>query len=106
RSLPAVLADHLRDYHAAKGVKFRFGSQIEALDVEKGAVRGVRLSDGTNLAADLVLVGIGGQAETGLAESMGLELEAGGIHVDAHGQTSAPDIYALGDVATFHNAYA
>lgn len=106
RSLPAVLADHLRDYHAAKGVQFRFGSQIEALDVENGAVKGVRLADGTTLVADLVLVGIGGQAEAGLAGSIGLDLVAGGIHVDGHGQTSAPDIYALGDVATFHNAYA
>lgn len=106
RSLPAVLADHLRDYHAAKGVRFRFASQIEGLDVEQGAVSGVRLADGTRLAADLVLVGIGGQAETGLAQSMGLELTAGGIHVDAHGQTSVPDVYALGDVAAFHNAYA
>lgn len=106
RSLPAVLADHLRDYHAAKGVRFSFASQIEALDVEQGAVSGVRLADGTRLAADLVLVGIGGQAETGLAQSMGLELTAGGIHVDAHGQTSVPDVYALGDVAAFHNAYA
>lgn len=106
RSLPPVLAEHLRDHHAARGVEFRFGSQIEALDVEGGAVKGVRLGDGTRLAADLVLVGIGGQAETGLAQSMGLELAAGGIHVNAHGQTNAPDVYALGDVAAFHNAYS
>lgn len=106
RSLPAALADFIRDRHVSSGVRFRFGDQVAAFEVSGGRVTGVRLGDGQVLAADLVLVGVGGEAETALAQSIGLDLAAGGIHVDGHGQTSRPGIYALGDTAAFHNAYA
>jgi 3-phenylpropionate/trans-cinnamate dioxygenase ferredoxin reductase subunit len=57
--------------------------------------------DGETVPADLVLVGVGAVPNTGLAEAAGLEVQ-NGILVDAHLRTSAPDVFAAGDVA---NAY-
>ncbi len=106
RALPETLSAFIRSYHAGNGVAFRFGALPERFVTRGDKVSGVLLSDGTALPADLVLVGVGGVAETALAEPLGLKTVAGGIEVDAHGRTSAPDIYALGDVAAVHNAYA
>lgn len=103
RSLPAALANFIQDHHVAAGVRFRFGDQIETFETKAGKVTGLRLAGGEVLPADLVLVGVGGIADTALVQSLGLETVAGGIKVDAHGLTSRPDIYALGDVAAFQN---
>ena len=53
-------------------------------------------------SADLVIAGVGMQRNLALAEAAGLTLE-GGIVVDEFGRTSAPDIYAAGDVTAFHH---
>lgn len=106
RSLPPAMGDFLRAYHESKGVRFRFGAQVAGFEGEGGRLRGVRLADGETIAADIALVGIGGEADLELARSLGLALSAGGIEVDAYGRTSAPGIYAMGDVAGFHNAFA
>jgi 3-phenylpropionate/trans-cinnamate dioxygenase ferredoxin reductase subunit len=58
----------------------------------------VRLSDGSHLPADAVVVGVGITPNTQLAEAAGLEV-GNGIQVDASLRTSDPDIYAAGDVA-------
>ena len=57
---------------------------------------GVRLGDGTSVAADTVVVGIGVIPNIALADSAGLELADGGVAVDATLRTSDPDIYAVG----------
>jgi 3-phenylpropionate/trans-cinnamate dioxygenase ferredoxin reductase subunit len=65
-------------------------------------VTGVRLGDGTEIEADLVLVGVGISPEATLAETAGLAI-GNGITVDEHLRTSDPDVYAAGDVAdAFH----
>ena len=61
-----------------------------------GSVHAVECTDGTQVPADLVIVGIGLVANTALAESAGLRCEDG-IAVDEHCRTSDPDIYAIGD---------
>ncbi len=106
RSLPPRVADFLAECHAAKGVRFETGQSVVAIEGNGLKVDGIRLSDGRTIAADLVLVGIGGVANVGLAEAAGLAIEAGGIKVDAHGRTSAPDVYAVGDCASFNNPFA
>ncbi len=106
RSLPTMLGEFIRDHHAAKGVRFMFQARLEAFELSAGRVCAVRLADGRLAAADMVLVGVGGEAEMSLARSIGLAEAAGGIEVDAYGRASIPDIYAMGDVAGFHNAYA
>lgn len=106
RSLPTVLGEFIRDQHAAKGVRFIFQARLEAFELSAGRVCAVRLADGRLIEADMVLLGVGGEAELSLARSIGLVEAAGGIGVDAHGRAGIPDIYAIGDVAGFHNAYA
>ena len=69
------------------------------------AARGylVTLADGGQLRADLVLSAVGLRPSIALAQSAGL-LTRRGIVVDAHGLTSAPDVYALGDCAEYLTA--
>ncbi|HEY8152181.1 MAG TPA: FAD-dependent oxidoreductase [Vicinamibacteria bacterium] len=79
--------------HEEHGVRFHLGRTVkEILD------DAVELSDGTSLEAGLVVVGVGVTPRTSLAESAGLEVD-NGILVDEYLRTSAPDVYAAGDVA-------
>ncbi|WP_157017989.1 NAD(P)/FAD-dependent oxidoreductase [Mesorhizobium xinjiangense] len=106
RSVPQQVADFLADYHASRGARLSFSQSVEAIEGDGARVTGVRLANGETIAADLVVVGVGGLANTELAEAAGLALEAGGIRVDEHGRTNAPGIYAVGDCASFDNPFA
>ena len=86
-----------RDVHTKHGVEMRLGRGVEAFEGD-GAVARVRLSDGTLVECDFAVVGVGVAPRTGLASDAGLEVE-NGIVVDEHLCTSAPSIYAAGDVA-------
>lgn len=92
-------SDYFRDLHQSHGVTIREGVGLDRL-LGEGHVTGARLSDGTELAVDLVIVGVGIAPATALAEAAGLEIE-NGIKVDARGQTSDPAIWAAGDCASF-----
>jgi NADPH-dependent 2,4-dienoyl-CoA reductase/sulfur reductase-like enzyme len=82
------------------GVKILVNTKVESILGDE-AVSGVRLSDGTELKADMVILGIGAKPNTSLAEKAGIELGFNkAIRVDAHMQTySDPDIFACGDCA-------
>jgi 3-phenylpropionate/trans-cinnamate dioxygenase ferredoxin reductase subunit len=98
-------ADMVRSLHEGHGVDLREGLGVEALAKgPDGRLSGAHLSDGTEVAADLVIVGIGGIANDALARKAGLACGdgAGGIHVDATCRTSDPRILAVGDVALFN----
>ncbi|MEU4116211.1 FAD-dependent oxidoreductase [Kitasatospora sp. NPDC028055] len=101
RVLGREVAQVFADLHRDHGVDLRFGVQVAELTGADGTVNGVRLGDGTELAADAVVVGIGISPATALAEAAGLEVD-NGIKTDQHLRTSDPDVYAAGDVA---NAY-
>ena len=93
-----------RDLHAEHGVDLHFGVGVDAL-LGSTAVEAVRLSDGTVLSATAVVVGVGVTPRVELAEAAGLAVD-NGIVVDEHLQTSAPGVFAAGDVAnTFHPRY-
>lgn len=92
-------SDYFRDLHSAHGVAIREGVGLETL-LGEGQVRGARLSDGTELEVDLVVVGVGITPATELAEAAGIEID-NGIKTDARGRTSAPHIWAAGDCASF-----
>jgi len=92
-------SDYFRDLHQSHGVTIREGVGLDRL-LGEGHVTGARLSDGTELEVDLVIVGVGIAPATALAEAAGLEIE-NGIKVDARGQTSDPAIWAAGDCASF-----
>lgn len=95
-------SDHFRALHSAHGVKILESTGLDRL-LGEGRVTGVRLSDGTELAADFVIAGVGILPGTALAEAAGLEIE-NGIKTDAQGRTSDPHIWSAGDCASFpHN---
>lgn len=104
--LVRVLGDTIgrvfRDLHADHGVTWRLGVGVSGLDTGADGGRLVRLSDGGTVPADVVILAVGAAPNVDLAGEAGLELVAapvGGIAVDATLRTSAPDVYAVGDVA-------
>lgn len=84
--------------HRARGVDIRTGSGVEAI-LGGDRVTAVRLTGGEEIAADAVLVGIGADPCTELADMLGLAVD-GGIVVDECGRSSLPDILAIGDCTT------
>ena len=93
-------SNFIRSLHQANGVEIRESARMKQLCETDGRVRGAEMEGGEELAADLVLVGIGGSANTGLAEQAGLDCD-NGIAVNNICQTSDPDIYAAGDCTSF-----
>jgi 3-phenylpropionate/trans-cinnamate dioxygenase ferredoxin reductase subunit len=92
-------SDYFRALHGRHGVDIRESVGLERL-LGDGQVSGARLSDGTELAVDMVIVGVGIVPDTALAEAAGLAID-NGIAVDAQGRTSDPAIWAAGDCASF-----
>lgn len=92
-------SDFFRALHREKGVDIREGIGLDRL-LGEGHVTGARLSDGTELEVDFVIVGVGIAPGTALAEAAGLGID-NGIAVDAEGRTSDPAIWAAGDCASF-----
>lgn len=84
----------------AAGSLFRGGSRVEHICVNnEGRACGALLSDGTLLSADLVVVAIGAQPNSGIAADAGLAIQENSIVVDTALRTSHEGIYAGGDVA-------
>lgn len=84
----------------SRGVELVLGATVTGIAAEGERAVGVRLADGRELPADLVLVSIGVRPSTALASEAGLAIgPTGGIAVNALMQTSDPDIYAVGDAA-------
>ncbi len=98
RSIGPELGAMFTELHTEHGVSFRFGEGVSELRGEGGRVRGVVTSAGVTVEADIVVVGIGVTPNTALAEAAGLAV-SNGILVDAGLATSAPGVYAAGDVA-------
>jgi len=97
----AGTAGHLRDLHRRHGVDIREGIGLARLETgPQGRVGAAVLADGTRLAVDIVVTGIGIAPDTALAEAAGLAID-NGIAVDAGCRTSDPAIWAAGDCASF-----
>jgi 3-phenylpropionate/trans-cinnamate dioxygenase ferredoxin reductase subunit len=103
RALGDELATVFADLHRAHGVTLRFGTGVREFRGSAGTLTGVVLDDGTELPADLAVVGVGIVPSIELAETSGLTVD-NGIVTDAALRTSDPDVYAAGDVASTHNA--
>lgn len=99
RVASAETAAAVRTLHESKGVTIREGTALSRLEGEGRVARAV-FGDGSEMATDLVIAGIGVVPETGLAEAAGLAIE-NGIRVDGRGETSAPGVFAAGDCASF-----
>jgi 3-phenylpropionate/trans-cinnamate dioxygenase ferredoxin reductase subunit len=96
--LGEALATHVVALHEAAGVIVRCGVGVAGFEGDDGRVTGVRLLDGALLPADVVVVGLGVVPELAWLSGSGIEV-ADGVACDGHGRTSAPDVYAVGDVA-------
>lgn len=96
RAVAPVVSDFYLEAHRRRGVEFHLQATATEILGEDGHVTAVRLDDGSELPADLVLVGIGMLPRIRLAESMGLRVETG-IVVDDHARTSIPNVVAAGD---------
>ncbi len=83
----------IRKLHEAQGVVFHLGQTVQRFDGHKAM-----LSGGSSVDADFVVLGVGVRPALALAEQAGLALDRG-VSVDQCLRTSAPDIYAAGDIA-------
>jgi 3-phenylpropionate/trans-cinnamate dioxygenase ferredoxin reductase subunit len=102
RVLGREAAEVFAKLHTDHGVDLRTGVRVAEITGSGGAANGVRLTDGTHVDADVVVVGVGITPNTGLASAAGLQVDDG-IVTDAALRTSVPDIFAAGDVANaFH----
>jgi apoptosis-inducing factor 3 len=100
RVLGAELGVLVQHVHQEKGVKFRLGRKVQAIE-DKSVV----LDDGSRVEADLIIAGVGVRPNLRLAESAGLMLD-NGVAVNEFLETSASGVYAAGDVARWPDAYS
>lgn len=88
----------VRGWHRDNGTTVLGDAPVAAFH-GTGRVEQVLLQDGRCLPADLVVVGVGARPALGWLDDAPLHRAAGGIGVDQHGRTSAPGVYAVGDMA-------
>jgi len=93
RVLGPDIGNFIRTLHEEHGVVFHLEDKVAAIDGQT-----VRLERGGAIEAGLVVVGIGVRPRIELAEKAGLKLDRG-VTVDQHLETSAPGVYAAGDIA-------
>jgi NADPH-dependent 2,4-dienoyl-CoA reductase/sulfur reductase-like enzyme/nitrite reductase/ring-hydroxylating ferredoxin subunit len=93
RILGRELGEAIRQLHEDHGVVFHLRTTVVSIDNNSA-----RLATGETLLADFVVVGIGVRPATALAEQAGLTMDSG-VKVDAYLETSAPGIFAAGDIA-------
>jgi NADPH-dependent 2,4-dienoyl-CoA reductase/sulfur reductase-like enzyme len=101
RIYPRELSEFLNRYYQEKGVTVSPGETATAFE-ERNSEAVIRTKSGHEFVADGVIAGLGIEPNTELARAAGLKVEDG-IIVDAFLQTSAPDVFAAGDAASFHN---
>ena len=106
RVMSRVVSPEISDFyqieHTNQGVRFRLSTGVSALTGKK-RVKSVTTSEGEEIPADLVVIGVGILPNTELATEAGLDVD-NGIVVDDHCRTGDPDVYAVGDCTSHPNA--
>ena len=98
-ALGETVGEVFANLHRDHGVDLRLQAQVEEITTAQGRATGLKMRDGSTVAADAVLVAVGAKPNIELAEQAGLSMGDGGVLVDASLRTSDPDIYAVGDIA-------
>ena len=101
RQLDETAGRMLQSSLEQRGLKFRTGARTESLiGGAAGRVTAVRLADGSEIAADLVVMAVGIRANSELAERMGLHCNRGVVVSDTMQTITDPKIYAVGECAS------
>lgn len=98
---PKKLSDFINDYFREKGIEILIGELVASVSKQEKTYL-VETKSGKRLSFDTVIAGLGIQPNIDLAKIANLKVEDG-IIVNNYLQTTDPDIYAAGDVASYHN---
>jgi 3-phenylpropionate/trans-cinnamate dioxygenase ferredoxin reductase subunit len=104
RSFGPEAAQYFHDLLVDHGIEIHAEDELERFEGVDGRVTKVVTTNGRELEADAVVIGVGVNPDVMLARAAGLELgESGGIVVDSHLQTATPGVFAAGDVAEYES---
>ncbi|RJQ39430.1 MAG: NAD(P)/FAD-dependent oxidoreductase [Anaerolineaceae bacterium] len=101
RVFPQEIVEYLNELYVSKGVQILANTVVKNI-VNQGNCHRIILNNGQTIQVDGVIAGVGVKASSQIAEKAGIFVEDG-IRVNSYLETSAPDVFAAGDVAAFHS---
>lgn len=103
RIMNAEIGAIFAEKHRSEGVEFHFGISVERVERTDDTPHRLVLTDGSTLAVDAVLLGIGAVPNTEWLETSGVLIENGVVCDSTLAAIGVPDVYAIGDVARYRN---